>query len=257
MLESPFIAALIAALPARDWLAPTTDELRVAVVLSAATLLYLVYHLAISRLFVTRLFRARTTNDADLRTTTSFFRKAVGAFLFGLVPAVALGLAWPGGLAACGFSFTDAPRSLLYALGFIALMVPLIASQARKPSFRQHYPEVRRPFTRRVATWNALAWVAYLVGYEFFFRGVLVIALAPLVGPLPALTLSLMAYVFVQLDRYAGETLGTLFTGSLFGVVALVTGSILMPVVAHVGVALLTDHLAGHFAARAGDPADG
>lgn len=238
MVDSPFTA-------------PSDQHLRVSVVLGAATFLYLGYHLAISRPFVTRVFPTRTTTDAELRTTTSFFRKAVGAVLFGLLPAIVLAIAWPGGLAACGLTFTETPRSLLYALAFLAVMVPLIYSQARKPPFRQHYPEVRRPFTRAVASWNALAWIAYLIGYEFFFRGILVLALAPLIGPLPALTMSLMAYVFVHLDRYAGETLGTLFTGTLFGIITLETGSILMPVVAHVGVALLTDHLSSHFSARA------
>lgn len=248
MLERLLIAAASAGrdatTPPHDWLTPSGSDVKVAVVLVAATLLYLGYQLAITPTFVARVFPAHTTSEPELRTTVSFFRKVVGALLFGVVPAVAIAAAWPGGLAACGVSFNAATRSLLYALGFIALMLPLLLIQTRKPSFRLHYPEVRQPLTGRLAVCNALAWAAYLIGYELFFRGVLVLGLAPLVGPLPALTLSLMAYVFVHLGRYAGETIGTLFTGTLFGIIALDTGSILMPVVAHLGVALLSDHLA-------------
>jgi membrane protease YdiL (CAAX protease family) len=95
-----------------------------------------------------------------------------------------------------------------------------------------------------VAAWNALAWAAYLFGYELFFRGILVLALGAEIGALPALAVSLMGYVFVHLDRYIGETVGTVVTGTLFGVVALETGSLLAPFVAHLGVALAADHLA-------------
>lgn len=242
MVERLLLAA--AADASATWHSASSSDVRVAVVLVAATLLYLAYNLLIAPRVVARLFPRRATNESDLRTTGSFFRKGAGAILFGVIPAAAMALAWPGGLAACGLTFAEAPRSLLYALGFIALMLPLLVFQARKPSFRLHYPEVRRPLTGRTALWNTLGWAAYLSGYELFFRGILVLALAPLVGPLPALTLALMAYVFVHLGRYAGETVGTLFTGTLFGVVALDTGSILMPFLAHFGVALLADFLA-------------
>ena len=242
---APGVSATVAPSAPGDWLAPSGNDARVAIVLVAATLLYLAYHLAIAPAVVTRLFPERTTTEPELRTTVAFFRKAVGSALFGVLPAIAIASAWPGGLAACGVSLVEAPRSLLYALAFIALMVPLLLMQTRKPSFRQHYPEVRRPLIGPLAAHNAVAWAAYLVGYEFFFRGVLVLGLAPIIGPLPALTLSLMGYVFVHLGRYAGETIGTLFTGTLFGIVALETGSILMPIAAHLGMALLSDHLAG------------
>ena len=54
MVDSPFTA-------------PSDQHLRVSVVLGAATFLYLGYHLAISRPFVTRVFPTRTTTDAELR----------------------------------------------------------------------------------------------------------------------------------------------------------------------------------------------
>jgi len=212
-------------------------------IMGAATLLYLAYDLVIARKVVARLLPRYRAEDA-LRTAVSFFRKAAGAVLLGLVPATLAALLLPGGLEACGLSLSDAPRSLLYAAGFVALVAPLILLQSRKASFRAHYPEVRIPFTPRVTAWNALAWTIFLFAYELFFRGFLVLGLAAQIGPLPALGASLMAYVFVHLGRYPGETVGTLVTGSVFGLVALDTGSILMPFLAHLGVALLSDTLA-------------
>lgn len=209
----------------------------------SATVLYLAYDLVIHRRVAARLFPRCDTEDS-LRTAISFFRKTAGALLLGLVPAIPAALLLPGGLEACGLSLRDAPRSILYAALFLAPMVPLLLVQTRKAAFRAHYPEARIPFTPRVALWNALGWAVYLLAYELFFRGFLVLGLAPHIGPLPALAASLMAYVFVHLGRYPGETVGTLVTGSVFGLVALDTGSILMPFLAHLGVALLTDSLA-------------
>jgi len=218
-------------------------ELIGALILGLATVLYLAYHLMSSPRSVQWLFPSRALPDA-LRTTTAFFRKGLGTLLLGVVPAILAALCLPGGLAACGLTFDEAPRSLLMASIFIALSLPAIAVQARKPAFRLHYPEVRAPFTRRLAACNAAAWAAYLGAYELFFRGLLVLALASYIGPLPALAASLMGYVFVHLGHYPGELLGTLLSGSVFGLAVLDTGSILMPWVAHLGLALASDHLA-------------
>lgn len=229
---------------------PPPAELRAASLLAAATLLYLGYHLAIRPAVVRRLFPRATTTDDGVRTAIGLWRKAVGVVLFGLVPGVAVALAWPGGLAACGLTFEHAPLSLAIGLGFAAVMAPLIALQTNKPEFLRLYPEVRLPFTPRIAAWNALGWAAFLVAYELFFRGFLVIALATEIGPWPALMASLFAYVLAHLDRFVGETLGTLVTGTIFGLVALETGSILAPVLAHLGVSLTTDTLAARARAR-------
>ena len=251
--------------PSPVWLAtaaplstPPPNEARAAWLLAGATVLYLGYHLAIRPAVVRRLFPRHATTDDGVRTAIGLWRKAVGVALFGLVPGFAAALAWPGGLAACGLALEHAPISLALGLGFAAVMAPLIALQTRKPAFLAHYPEVRLPFTRRVAAWNAVGWATFLVAYELFFRGLLVIALAREIGAWPALMASLFAYVLAHLDRFVGETLGTLVTGTLFGLVALETGSILGPIVAHLGVSLPSDTLAARARARLGQsPPDG
>ena len=238
MVESAFLATSF-----DDLFEVSASHAHAVAIMVAATVLYLAYDLAIGRKVVARLFPSAASEE-QLRTAVSFFRKAVGTVLLGLVPCIPAALLLPGGLAACGLSLDEAPRSLLLAGGFVLLMLPLLLVQSRRPMFLRNYPEVRVPFTRRIALWNALGWTTYLLAYELFFRGFLVLGLAPHIGPLPALAASLMAYVFVHLGRYPGEVLGTLVTGSVFGLVALDTGSILMPFLAHLGVALTSDTLA-------------
>ncbi len=229
-----------------DWLAPSGNDARVAIVLVAATLLYLAYHLAIAPAVVTRLFPERTTTEPELRTTVAFFRKAVGSALFGVLPAIAIAAAWPGGLAACGLSLVEAPLTLLLASRSSRMTVPRSLMQSRKPSFRQHYPEVRAP--------SSVSWPRTTRRLGRLSRRLRVLlprrarARPGAWGGRPPASLDacrLMAYVFAHFGRYPGEVIGTLVTGTAFGIVALATGSILMPIVAHLGVALLSDHLAG------------
>ncbi len=194
-----------------------------------------------------RIFPATTSTDADLSTQTAWFRKTLGAVLF---TAVALGLGFGFGLP-LGLTLTHLDVSLLWTALPYAALLPILWSQSRKPSFQRLYPEVRRPFDGRTRTLNALAWLTYLIGYELFFRGLLVLALAPLIGPWPAVMASLMGYVFAHLHKYPGEAVGSLFTGLGFSIVALETGSLVQPFVLHVLLALTTDELTSRARARA------
>jgi membrane protease YdiL (CAAX protease family) len=233
------------------------SSLRTVALLAGATTLYLAYHLAISKPSVSRLFAARlatlerpaatrpalSSSDA-LSTITSWFRKALGVVLLGLLPAVPMALSTPAGLHALGLNLDHLDQSLLWTGVALAVFLPVIALSSRGPAHRQAYPEVRLPFTPRIATWNAGAWAAFLLAYELFFRGFMLLGLAPLLGPEVALAVTTMAYVFVHLDKFAGEVLGTIFTGIGFGLVTLETGSILMPFLAHLAVAVTNDTLA-------------
>jgi membrane protease YdiL (CAAX protease family) len=226
-------------LASADWTQPLDPETSAAVVLCVATLTWVGYHFATTPAFVRRLHPEADSPDA-LSTATAWHRKLLGALLF---TAVALG---------CGIAF-DLPlgltqdelqRSLLWTLVPFALLLPLLILSARRPAFFAHYPEVRAPLTGSVRLANAAAWLVFLFGYELFFRGLLVLGLAPLIGPLPAAAASLMLYVVTHLHKHPGEALGSFVMGLLFSYVALETHSLVMPVTLHLLIALTNDELA-------------
>lgn len=236
------------------------STLRTVALLAGATLLYLAYHLTISKASVSRLFAARLaalsptlTELEALSTVTAWFRKALGVALLGLIPALPMALTTPSGLGSLGLNLDHLDQSLLWTGIALLVFLPIVALSSRGPAHRQAYPEVRLSFTPRIAAWNAGAWAAFLLAYELFFRGFMLLGLAPLLGPEVALTVTTMAYVFVHLDKFTGEVLGTIFTGVGFGLVTLQTGSILMPFLAHLAVAVTNDTLASR--PRAPSPA--
>lgn len=239
-------------LASSDWTLPLhpdlSPETSAAVVLCVATLTWVAYHFGISPAFVRRLHPEANTPDA-LSTATAWHRKLLGALLF---TAASLGCGVAIDLP-LGLTHDHLGRSLLWTLGPFVVLAPLIAVMARRPAFHAHYPEVRAPLTGPIRLANAAAWLVFLFGYELFFRGLLVIGLATLLGPLPAAATSLMLYVVTHLHKYPGEALGSFFMGLLLSYVALETRSLVMPVTLHLLIAVTTDELASR--ARLRNPA--
>ncbi|HRE91901.1 MAG TPA: CPBP family intramembrane metalloprotease [Myxococcota bacterium] len=233
-------------LASADWSQPPPTESSAAAVLCAATLIWAAYHFATTPAFVRRLHPDATTPDA-LSTATAWHRKLLGALLFSAV-SLACGVAFDLPL---GLNHDHLGLSFLWTLGPFAVLAPLIAMMAQRPAFHAHYPEVRTPLVGPTRLANAAAWLAFLFGYELFFRGLLVLGLSTLIGPLPATGASLMLYVVTHLHKYPGEALGSFAMGLLLSLVALETGSLVMPLALHLLIAVTTDELASRARSRA------
>ncbi len=197
-----------------------------------ATLAYLVFHVL-------------AHHAGDFGPRRGWWRRAIG------IPTLGLGAFGPvlllelPALSELGLRVDNLGLTLGLSAAIVAALAPLLYLQSRRPAFLRHYPEVRLTTWRpRDHALNALSWTSYLFIYEFFFRGLLLLGLAAVIEPALALALVTMVYAAVHIDRYPGELFGTLVSGLGFGAIALETGSILVPWLAHTGIAVLTDLLA-------------
>lgn len=169
-------------------------------------------------------------------------RRALAVVLLGVVPVaavVATGvvLDTPVHLAALGLGLGD-PMGLFVGLSLGVVAVPVVVLGGRAPSTRAHHPEIRLP--RRswgLVAADAAAWVAYLVAYELLFRGVLLLPLSEVLGPVAATAVVLAPYVAVHLSKGPGEAIGSVVSGTLFAALTLWSGSIWGAVVLHVLIA--------------------
>ena len=188
---------------------------------------------------------------------TVWQRRVWGAFILGLVPALCVAFALDKTPAELGLAPGTLDLGLGAAAAFAALFLPLTAfavqgDSARARALRARYPEARPPrWDRRATAINAATWAAYLFGYELFFRGVLLFPLAETIGAWPAITTLAFAYIAVHLERHPGELLGTFVSGVGFGALALATGSMLGPWLAHTLVAVGNDLASSRAAIRA------
>ena len=139
----------------------------------------------------------------------------------------------------------------LYLLLF---MVPLVAAASFLPDFIAYYPKYKKTEGAVFAAvmhwpeWVAvllyeLAYLSSFLTVELFFRGFLIIGLAPQLGKyvvLPAAT----TYAVLHFGKPLGECISSIAGGYILGVIALYSRSIWGGVLVHMGIAGLMEWFA-------------
>jgi membrane protease YdiL (CAAX protease family) len=113
------------------------------------------------------------------------------------------------------------------------------------PPSLKGYPEINvHCWDTRLLTLNTLSWIIYLSGYEFFFRGFLLYPLAEHFGSWPAILVTTALYSYTHLVKQPQEAASAAMLGIFYGAVALLTGSILCPLLVHIFIAPTSEYLA-------------
>src|SRR6185295_9756934 len=134
-----------------------------------------------------------------------------------------------------------------FGLRFLAVAVPfallpLVWMGARMPDVRAEYPLARDALGAPVwLAWLEAAYLLYYVGWEFMFRGWLLLGLRARVGDVAAVGVSTLVSTAIHLGKPQGEVWGALLVGVLFGWLTIRTRSILWPFVLHATIGILTD----------------
>jgi len=151
------------------------------------------------------------------------------AILYLLVPLLLILLLFRQRPADYGFVLGDWKRGLLYSAGAILIMAIVLLYVARLPAMQSFYSS-RAP--------DSIAYMLYinaveLIGWEFLWRGLLLFALARLVGPSTAILLQAVPFALFHLGKPEIETLSTLFGGAALGYIAWKSRSFLYPWLIH------------------------
>lgn len=119
---------------------------------------------------------------------------------------------------------------------------------AKNPDTFGRYPEMR------FSGWNksklavlVIGWMIYLLGYEFLFRGLLLFSVYHSYGLFVAFTVNIITYSLVHFHKGKDEMLGALPFGILLCSLAFLTGSIILPFLVHLSLALSTDFFTIHY----------
>jgi hypothetical protein len=130
----------------------------------------------------------------------------------------------------------------------LLFMLPLIAAASTQADFLTSYPRVQK-FTSLDITnaehWKHFALYEFLYGLdffsiEFFFRGFLILAFVGMVGPRAILPMAYI-YVVIHWNKPMGELISSFFGGSLLGIVAYYSRSIVGGIIVHVGIAYMME----------------
>ncbi len=135
-----------------------------------------------------------------------------------------------------GFRLGNWRRGLLLTVGGWLVMAPILWASTRGADFHNYYA----PIWREHGFWGTVLWAATdLFGWEFFFRGVLLYALAGIAGDW-AILLQAMLFTLAHFGKPQVETLSCIVGGTAFGWVAWQTESFFYPFLIHLFVTVFT-----------------
>ncbi len=144
-------------------------------------------------------------------------------------------------------SGTAAPVSGSGKTGYLVYLIPLLTAvisffSSRNKELWKYSPRLRETVwnTGHVFLSSGL-WIAYLLGYEFLFRGILWFACYEAFGFQAALIVNLILYSLVHLPQGTFMTLGAIPLGVLLCCMSFLTGSFLPAFLTHACMAVTTE----------------
>jgi membrane protease YdiL (CAAX protease family) len=130
-----------------------------------------------------------------------------------------------------------------YLLILLMLVTAIISFNLSKGSnVQERSPELKIMdwFPRHIVL-SVSAWVLYILGYEFLFRGVLWFLCYEAFGFWPALVINLLLYFLVHLPQGKFMAIGALPVGIVLCLLSHLTGSFIAAFLIHSFIAVLTD----------------
>ncbi|HKJ41233.1 MAG TPA: type II CAAX endopeptidase family protein [Sunxiuqinia sp.] len=171
-----------------------------------------------------------------------YLKRGIGVITFGFFPLIT-SLFFPVSVVEdFGLVFPQPVASGIWLLVLILFIIPLGIYWAKTPGNLGMYPQIRSSnWTPRLYAWSALTWAAYLLAYEFFFRGFLLFTFYYALGAMPAVIINVIIYSLAHLPKGKVETVGAIPYGVILCIVTLSTGSIWAAFGAHVVMALTNE----------------
>jgi len=166
-----------------------------------------------------------------------FFTKYFGFISMGILPTIlCLFFLQELTLADLGLTliYETSLFSIFWILALSAVIIPLTYSSAKKPKNLVNYPQIRaKVWTKKMLFINALGWFLYLFGYEFLFRGVLLIPLIEPLGMWPAIAINIALYSATHIPKGLDETFGAIPLGFVLCILTLSSGTIWIAFIVH------------------------
>ncbi len=169
------------------------------------------------------------------------YTKFLGGFSMGVLPAAAYLIAFPETTLSdlgIGFHKETILVTVYWILGLGALMVTLMALNAKKPANLINYPQIRaKVWDRKMFVGNLAGWAAYLFGYETLFRGVLLFPLVDAIGLWPAIAVNIGLYSATHIPKGLSEAIGAIPLSIVLCLLSVSTGTIWIAVIVHIAMA--------------------
>ncbi|MBK8807661.1 MAG: CPBP family intramembrane metalloprotease [Bacteroidales bacterium] len=219
----------------------STKELHLVLALISVTVGYLGYWFISQSPKLLKKKQSQYTED-EYSTKKIITQRYIGVLFLGIIPAIICFGFLSSNLDFYGLNLKNLRVSALWILGLSALIVPMTILSAKKPANMDMYPQIRaKVWSKGLVAKSALTWIAYLLAYEFLFRGILLFPFVETMGFWPAIVMNCAIYAFAHLPKGITESVGAIPLGLVLCIITLATESILVAFVVHVVMALTNE----------------
>jgi membrane protease YdiL (CAAX protease family) len=165
-------------------------------------------------------------------------QRLTGVFIFGVVPFTILLFPLHADISLYGVS-PPGLTTLMWLLVLSAAIIPMNYFNSKNSDNLSQYPQIRSTeWTGYLLLLSALSWTAYLLAYEFLFRGFFLFSSVRVFGVWPAIFLNTAIYSLVHIPKGNKETFGAIPFGIVISYLTISTGSFWIAFFAHVVLAL-------------------
>lgn len=220
--------------------------------ISAITLAYCIYYFAWNSPALRDKYDQRFGEELA-KIKWIYFVRWTGAICFGLLSLV-ICLVRGIDLESVGLGFKNAGPTLLWTLGLGLVVTVMNYFAARAADNLAMYPMIRTqpPWPRSLFVGSALTWAAYLLAYEFAFRGFLFNTCLEVMDLPLAITINIALYVLAHVAKGWKEAVGAVPLGLVLCLLTYQTGTIWIAFLVHVAMAWGNEWFSYYYTVRKG-----
>lgn len=209
--------------------------------IAISIIVYYAYYYLITSEWVEQFFTKRYAGDI-FQKRRILFNKLAGFSFFAVIPGILYFSLWEFKLGLIGFSFDKIVGNLYWMIGLPALIFTINYFSAKNPDIYLQYPQMRiKSWSIGTFLLSTLGWSLYLVGYEFLFRGILLLSCIEAFGVWPAIAINVAIYSAIHMTNGIKETLGAIPFGLIACLLMVHTGTIFIPIIMHISLSVSTE----------------
>ncbi|NOY94895.1 MAG: CPBP family intramembrane metalloprotease [Chlorobi bacterium] len=216
-------------------------ETKAVIAISISLISYYCYFYLTSSKRLNHYFVSRYP-EASFYIKKILFNKIAGFTFFALIPGIIYSSVWHIDLNQFGVSINKIIENWYWVIGLPLLISLINYFSAKSPDMYYRYPQMRiKNWTVHTFLLSAFGWTIYLIGYEFLFRGILLLSCVEAFGIWPAIAINVSIYSAIHLPNGMKETLGAIPFGLIACLLMLTSGSILIPIIMHISLSVSTE----------------
>lgn len=216
------------------------QDLKVFIPIVAGLISFLIFWFSQQSLSLKQKIRNRYSEEKG-DANFILYTRYLGGISMGVIPALLYLIFIPNtGLEDLGVVWENdiMLQVIPWILVATSVIVGLVYINARKPENLLLYPQIRtQNWNKKLISSNFLSWGVYLLGYEIFFRGVLLFPLVEVIGVWPAIAVNIGLYSATHIPKGLTETVGAIPLSILLCFLCLYTGNLWPAFFIHIAIA--------------------